>query len=216
MRFSIVSLLAASALAVNGAATTSRSALASRANPAALAIDVERVSFSGKKTHGEIVAGQYDEEDDVVTDADAVSTRAAGATAAIGSALGGAVMDVATGVAVNIITEILQAVIEWTKARETFTQAMTDEMWAQNPEPGKYHAAICYNKGYGVADWNGIAGLAKVTLRLNVLHTDYDCMYMSGPNQFWTASEGGYINLSYTYDRNHCSFDGKTGDLTCW
>ncbi|TDZ67830.1 hypothetical protein CTRI78_v002694 [Colletotrichum trifolii] len=215
MRFSAIRMLLASALAVNGAAVpnpTEVDVSAAPINPEAVAIEVETVTFAGSKPAGELVAGAVDETEDETS---ALAERQIGAAAII-SALGGGVMAVATGVAVNIVTDILEAVIDWTLARETFTQETTSQMWNRNPNPGKYHAAICYNKGYRVKDPQGIDGLAKVTLRLNVLHTNYDCMYMNGPNQFWTDSEGGYINLSYTYDRNHCSFDGKTGDLTCW
>ena len=60
-------------------------------------------------------------------------------------------------------------------------------------------------------------------------------MYMTGNNAFYTHSDGGYINvsvtnitnaivlgivlltkrkLSYTHNRR-CTFDRRTGDLTC-
>ncbi|KAF6835290.1 hypothetical protein CPLU01_04370 [Colletotrichum plurivorum] len=207
MRFSAIALIAASALAVNGAAVSSGAI-----NPDAVAIEVETVSFSGKKVGSEIVAAGPEEDDEAVAD---VAERVVG-TSVIVTALGGAAVDVAVGVAINVITPMIQAIIDWTAAREAFTQKTTSEMWKRNPNPSKYRAAVCYNKGYRVKNWNNVAGKAKVTLRSSVLHTNYDCMYLASPNQFWTDAEGGYINLSYTYDRNHCSFDGKTGDLNCW
>lgn len=43
----------------------------------------------------------------------------------------------------------------------------------------------------------------------------YDCMYMEVNNQFYTHSEGGYINLAYHYDANRCTFIKDHGDLYC-
>lgn len=162
MRFSTIATIAASALAVNGAAVSSGAI-----NPEAVAVEVETVSFSGIKTASEIVAAGPEADDE----ADASVAERAGATSVIVSGLGGAAVDVATGVAINIITPMIQAIIDWTAAREAFTQKTTSEMWKRNPNPSKYRAAVCYNKGYRVKNWNNVAGKAKVTLRSSVLHT---------------------------------------------
>ncbi|KAJ0159921.1 hypothetical protein CTA2_8883 [Colletotrichum tanaceti] len=212
MRFSTIGFLLASALAVNGAAVPAevQADISAPINPEASAADVETVTFTGNKVDGVVVTRSAEGETDV-----ALAERQVGITAVI-TAIGGGVMSVATGVAVNIVTDIIRALIDWTLVRETFTKQTTAEMWKRNPNPKKFHAAICYNKGYGVKDPKGIDGKASITLRSNVLRVSYDCMYMNGPNQFWTHSDGGFINLSYTFDRNHCSLDQKTGDLTCW
>lgn len=88
-------------------------------------------------------------------------------------------------------------------------------MWSSNPDRSRYPAVACYNKGYSLRDNNGKAGLISARLSLGVLNTDYDCMYMTGNNQFYTHGDGGYINLAYQYDSGRCSFDGSTGDLSC-
>ncbi|KAH7311266.1 hypothetical protein B0I35DRAFT_336208, partial [Stachybotrys elegans] len=110
---------------------------------------------------------------------------------------------------------LFNALWQWDDAREEFTKRTTAGMWARNPDYRRYPAAICYNKGYRLRNPSGIAARVSEELKLEPLHTNYDCMYMTGNNAFWTDSDGGYINLSYTYDSNRCSFDGSTGDLTC-
>lgn len=79
-------------------------------------------------------------------------------------------------------------------------------------------------------------------IKLLTLPNSYDCMYVSGNNQFYTHGDGGYINVScifmlelsslyrvattltlaasleklaYVYDNTRCAFDRATGDLTC-
>ncbi|EFQ30367.1 hypothetical protein CGRA01v4_09900 [Colletotrichum graminicola] len=181
MRFSAISLVLASALAVNAAVVPVM---------AKTSVGVE----NGTGSH--------------------LAERQAGVAGAITS-IGSSAMSVATGAAVNLVTDSLRAIVDWTKARETFTKQTTDEMWKKNPDPAKFPAAVCYNKGYRLADPNGVDGKASVTLRSNLLKVNYDCMYMTGPNQFFTDSDGGLINLSYSYDGNRCTFDQSTGDLTC-
>lgn len=43
-----------------------------------------------------------------------------------------------------------------------------------------YGAAICYNLEYDVANWNRVYEKTSVKLELGLLHTDYDCFFMSG------------------------------------
>ncbi|KDN62278.1 hypothetical protein CSUB01_09663 [Colletotrichum sublineola] len=181
MRFSVISLVLASALAADAAVVP----MVAKASIPAKA---------GNDSH--------------------LVERQAGVAGAI-TTIGNGAMSVATGAAVNLVTDTLRAIVDWTKARETFTKQTTDEMWKKNPDPAKFPAAICYNQGYRVADPNGVDGKASVTLRSNVLKTNYDCMYMTGANQFFTDGDGGLINLSYSYDSKRCTFDQSTGDLSC-
>lgn len=118
-------------------------------------------------------------------------------------------------IAIEIATDTLKSVPDFNKARSAFTTKTTQEMWRRNPDYRKYPAVACYNKGYRLQDKNKINGKASVKVSLDLLHTNYDCMYIEGPNQFYTNAEGGSINLSYTYDTKRCSFDKKTGDLSC-
>ncbi|KAF7911485.1 uncharacterized protein EAF01_002992 [Botrytis porri] len=107
------------------------------------------------------------------------------------------------------------AAITWDSKRQRFTQDATNEMWKNNPDVRTWAAAICYNKGYRVRDYNRISTPQKQKLKSGFLHTDYDCMFMMGNNAFWTDGDGGYENLAYAYDGSRCSYDGNTGDLTC-
>ncbi|GKT43453.1 uncharacterized protein ColSpa_03634 [Colletotrichum spaethianum] len=205
MRFSAISVSLASALAVNGAAVpvvAQGNISAREANP----VNVETVTFAGAKVDNVVVA-RSDE-------AAPLAERQAGVTAVV-SGLGAGAMSVATEVAVNLITDTLRAVVDWTAAREAFTQKTATQMYKTNPDPKKFPAAICYNQGYRVKDPKGIDGKASVTLRSNVLHVSYDCMYMTAANAFYTDGDGGAINLYYAYDGKRCSFDKATGDLTC-
>jgi hypothetical protein len=122
---------------------------------------------------------------------------------------------------------------DWTPARETFTKQTTALMYQKNPDPRRWPAVACYNKGWRVKDYGAISDVVSMRLNLGAFHTNYDCMYVGHNNQFYTDSEGGYINVSfssstipsgsnltvlqlaYAYDARYCSFDGSTGDLSC-
>ncbi|KAH8714088.1 hypothetical protein GQ44DRAFT_625237, partial [Phaeosphaeriaceae sp. PMI808] len=119
-----------------------------------------------------------------------------------------------TEIAIEFAADTIKNLGDWNEARETFTQTTTLEMWNRNPDYTKYATAICYNKVYRLANPAGIAELASAKSELGVLNTDYDCMYMEASNQFFTDSDGEFINLSYRYD-DRCTFDQETGDLTC-
>jgi hypothetical protein len=90
-------------------------------------------------------------------------------------------------------------------------------MWARNPDYKKFPAVACYNKGYRLANPANVDAVASVKFELGLLNTEYvaslhyrhdtfpktlltlksyDCMYIQGPNQFFTDSEGGFINVS--------------------
>jgi hypothetical protein len=45
-------------------------------------------------------------------------------------------------------------------------------MWNRNPDYAKYHAAICYNKGYRLSNPAGITELASAKLDLGLLNTE--------------------------------------------
>ncbi|KAK2030631.1 hypothetical protein LX32DRAFT_651435 [Colletotrichum zoysiae] len=100
-------------------------------------------------------------------------------------------------------------------AREAFTQQQPDLMWQHNPDYNKFPAAACYGLGYRLANPNGFAGLVTVNITGPGKVETYDCMYVEGPNQFLTDSDGGSLNLGITYDPTRCSFDHDTADLTC-
>ncbi|KAH7141847.1 hypothetical protein EDB81DRAFT_869797 [Dactylonectria macrodidyma] len=129
--------------------------------------------------------------------------------------VGTAAASIVAKIAIEIGAETIKNLGEWNEAREAFTKKTTQEMWDRNPDYTRFPAAACYNKGYRLADPAKIDGLVSAKFELGLLNTDYDCMFIEGPNQFFTDSEGGYINLSYTYNPDRCSFDDRTGDLTC-
>ncbi|KAG7119698.1 hypothetical protein HYQ45_014876 [Verticillium longisporum] len=123
--------------------------------------------------------------------------KRAGATAVvigIAAVKGAAIL---TKIAIEIGADTIKNLGEWTKVREAFTKKTTDEMWNRNPDRKRFPAVACYNKGYHLQNPNGIDGKLSAKVELGLLHTDYDCMYIAGPNQFYTHSEGGYINVSY-------------------
>ncbi|KAH7357316.1 hypothetical protein BKA65DRAFT_580829 [Rhexocercosporidium sp. MPI-PUGE-AT-0058] len=117
--------------------------------------------------------------------------------------------------AITAAVTTLVATLFWDIARESFTKGTVDRMWNGNPDRSKFGAAICYNKGYSLKRPAGIDGRRNAKLSHGLLSTDYDCMFMEYNNQFYTESDGGYINLAYAFDGSRCSHDRSTGDLTC-
>ncbi|CAI7653985.1 unnamed protein product [Penicillium discolor] len=122
----------------------------------------------------------------------------------------------------------------WNKSREQFTQLgkkkeshsflwrsrantsfpVTAGMMDHNPDPKTAVAAICYNKGYGIKDPEGIYGLHSEKLSVWPASTDYDCFYMGRNNAFWSYGDGGSINLYTRWQHGACRFDDKS-DLYC-
>ncbi|KAK1234367.1 hypothetical protein PQX77_002405 [Marasmius sp. AFHP31] len=102
---------------------------------------------------------------------------------------------VAIGQALGELLAKLVPIGKWDDAREAFTKSTTAAMWARNPDRSKWVAAICYNKGWRTQNPGGISDVQSMELKLGALHTDYDCMYMGRNNQFYTDSDGGYINV---------------------
>jgi hypothetical protein len=45
-------------------------------------------------------------------------------------------------------------------------------MWNRNPDFAKFHATICYNKGYRLQNPAGIAELGSAKLELGLLNTE--------------------------------------------
>ncbi|PVI01008.1 hypothetical protein DM02DRAFT_671581 [Periconia macrospinosa] len=166
-------------------------------------------SLTGKKA----TDGKLSAEKAPGSQADQALQKKQLATAVV-TIIGEAAITKLTEMAIEFAADTIKNLGDWNEARETFSQTTTLEMWNRNPDYTKYAAAICYNKGYRLANTAGIAELASAKLELGVLNTDYDCMYMEAPNQFFTDSDGGFINLSYRYD-DRCTFDQETGDLTC-
>ncbi|KAF5869647.1 uncharacterized protein Bfra_010844 [Botrytis fragariae] len=212
MKFSVITLLACAAIAQGAAlpqaaATTSADAPISTAPNSVVPASTES-HFSGQfDASGSLVAKVDDEPTQALQKRIAPVVVVAGIAAINGVAI-------LTKIAVEIGSQTIANLGKWNDAREKFTQTTTANMWSRNPDYNKYPAAVCYNKGYSLKNPAGIVGKVSAKLSLGLLNTDYDCMYMTGNNAFYTRSEGGYINLSYTYN-SRCSFDGKTGDLTC-
>lgn len=117
-------------------------------------------------------------------------------TVAILTAAGTAAATAIVTEAVNAAVAFIGDVANFDSAREAFTKQTTDAMMANNPDPARFQAAACYNKGFSVADPANIDGQSSVEFKLGVLNTDYECMYIAAPNQFYTESEGGFINVS--------------------
>lgn len=102
----------------------------------------------------------------------------------------------ASAIAVTILTGAASAVIsaainqvaptianlgKWDEAREAFTQQTVKAMWDAKTED--YGAAVCYNMGYEVSNTNQMYEKTSVMLEQELLHTDYDCFFMSGPGK---------------------------------
>ncbi|KAH8725738.1 hypothetical protein GQ44DRAFT_706988 [Phaeosphaeriaceae sp. PMI808] len=134
--------------------------------------------------------------------------------AAILLAAGTAAVSAVVTEAVSAAAKFIGDVASFDDAREAFTQQTTDTMMANNPDPARFQAAACYNKAFTVADPANIDGQTSVKFSLGLLNTDYECMYIAAPNQFFTESDGGFINLSFTHT-DRCTFDQATADLTC-
>jgi len=125
--------------------------------------------------------------------------------------------DAATAIAAAAVKEtnkVIKNLKNWTPAREAFTKATAKEMWGNNPDPKKYAAAICYNMDYSVSDPAGVAGLLKAQLKSGLLHTDYDCFFMSAGNTMKLKGDGGFINLATKSD-NRCTYDKNTKFIRC-
>ncbi|KAF7905244.1 uncharacterized protein EAF01_005765 [Botrytis porri] len=211
MKFSAITLLACAAIAQSAAlpetVTTSADAPISTALNSVIPDFIE-FDFSGKFDASGSLVAQVDDEP-----TQALQKRVGALVKVIGMATIKGIQ-LLTEMAIEHGGDTIKNLGEWNQAREEFSKATTADMWARNPDYRRYPAVICYNKGYSVKNPAGIVGKVSAKLSLGFLNTDYDCMYMTGNNQFYTHAEGGYINLSYKYN-NRCSHDRNTGDLTC-
>ncbi|RFN45617.1 hypothetical protein FIE12Z_10119 [Fusarium flagelliforme] len=135
-------------------------------------------------------------------------------TAAILTAAGTAAVTALVNEAVQAAVGFIGDISNFDAGREAFTVQTTEAMMANNPDPERFQAAACYNKAFSVADPANIDGQSSVEFRLGILNTDYECMYIAAPNQFFTEGDGGLINLSFTHT-DRCTFDQATADLTC-
>ncbi|KAG5812757.1 hypothetical protein H9Q74_004116 [Fusarium xylarioides] len=135
-------------------------------------------------------------------------------TIAILTAAGTAAVSAIVSEAVSAAAAFIGDISNFDAGREAFTVQTTETMMANNPDPERFQAAACYNKAFSVADPANIDGQSSVEFRLGILNTDYECMYIAAPNQFFTEGDGGLINLSFTHT-DRCTFDQETADLTC-
>ncbi|KAK7540513.1 uncharacterized protein J3D65DRAFT_615563 [Phyllosticta citribraziliensis] len=116
--------------------------------------------------------------------------------------------------AINQVAPTIANLGSWDDAREAFTQKTVKAMW--DARSSNYDAAVCYNMGYEVSNTAQMYEKTSVNLKQDLLHTDYDCFFMSGPdNHFNSQGDGGYINLATYYDTSKCTFDSSTSDLYC-
>ncbi|CAN9311760.1 hypothetical protein GT037_010792 [Alternaria burnsii] len=129
-------------------------------------------------------------------------------------AAGTAAVSAVVSEAVSATAKFIGDVQNFDSAREAFTKQTTKEMMARNPDPARFQAAACYNQGFSVADPANIDGQNSVEFKLGLLNTDYECMYIAAPNQFFTEGDGGFINLAFEHT-DRCTFDEATADLTC-
>ncbi|KAK8042843.1 hypothetical protein PG994_013326 [Apiospora phragmitis] len=133
---------------------------------------------------------------------------------AIVTAAGTAAATAITKAAIDAATNLIKDLANFDNAREAFTKKTAEAMWAKNPDPAKFAAAICYNEAYDLEDPKGMDGLTSVKMTLGPLNTDYDCFYMTANNALYTRGDGGFINLAFVSDKR-CTFDSNTADLTC-
>lgn len=231
MKFSANAVLRAALCASTVSALTlpNLKAIRSTPEPRAVPDSTQSATFSGTFVNGSLVKGvapvTADSQDlqkrgaatsDLVELEDRQAlTIALSALSLVGQAAATAIVTQATNDAYEAVKSLITSLSQWNEAREVFTQNTTSVMWANNPDYSAYPAAICYNKNYSMKNTAGFLAKGSVTLTVGSLHTDYDCLYMSADNAFYTYNEGGYINLAYMYDSNKCSFDSETGDLTC-
>jgi hypothetical protein len=116
--------------------------------------------------------------------------------AAILVAAGTAAVSAVVSEAVSATAKLIGDIANFDSARESFTKETTKAMMAKNPDPKRFQAAACYNQGFSVANPANIDGQNSVKFSLGLLNTDYECMYIAAPNQFFTEGDGGFINVS--------------------
>ncbi|KAG5783479.1 hypothetical protein H9Q73_002897 [Fusarium xylarioides] len=133
-------------------------------------------------------------------------------TIAILTAAGTAAVTAIVSEAVSAAAAFIGDISNFDAGREAFTVQTTETMMANNPDPERFQAAACYNKAFSVADPANIDGQSSVEFRLGILNTDYECMYIAAPNQFFTEGDGGLIN---TYEANKLEGEAEALFDTC-
>jgi hypothetical protein len=133
---------------------------------------------------------------EVTKGSDHILSKREPVTVAILTAVGTAAATAVVNEAVQAAASFIGDIVNFDAGREAFTKQTTDAMMANNPDPARFQAAACYNQGFSVADPANIDGQSSVDFRLGVLNTDYECMYIAAPNQFFTEGDGGFINVS--------------------
>ncbi|KAK7994890.1 hypothetical protein PG990_013663 [Apiospora arundinis] len=136
--------------------------------------------------------------------------------------VGTAALEEITTQAVDAAVELIKNVSEWNEAREEFSKATVKRMMEANPGPPISSPPT--------TTWPTSLRSLPTSTRLPVCpssrnlmnrNTDrcailsFDCMYLKGPNTFYTEGDNGYVNLAYDYITDRCTFDKSTGDLTC-
>ncbi|KAK7959294.1 uncharacterized protein PG986_004148 [Apiospora aurea] len=129
--------------------------------------------------------------------------------------VGSAALEQLTTKAVDSAIDLVKDISEWNKAREEFTKATVKGMMDANPDPTNFVAAACYNMSYKLETPANVDSTASLEFKLGALKTNFDCMYIKAPNNFYTEGDNGYVNLAYDYFTSRCTFDQSSGDLTC-
>lgn len=75
--------------------------------------------------------------------------------------------------AIEAASGLIKDLANFDNAREAFTKKTAQDMWAQNPDPAKFAAAICYNEAYDLRDPQGMDGLTSAKMTLGPLNTEY-------------------------------------------
>lgn len=91
---------------------------------------------------------------------------------AILTAVGTTAATAITTKAVEAAAGLIKNLANFDNAREAFTKKTADAMWAANPDPKKYAAAVCYNMSYDLQDPKGMDGLISAKMTLGPLHTE--------------------------------------------
>ncbi|KAK8116952.1 uncharacterized protein PG998_005233 [Apiospora kogelbergensis] len=190
---------------VMGASVVSGAAIRPRASG-----DRVTIGLTGEKTSTDIIEGP-----EPVKKRDVEERQVTGAVVAIAGIVGTAALEAITTAAVDAAVDLVKNISEWNSAREEFTKATVKGMMDNNPDTTNLVAAACYNMAYKLETPANVDSVASLDFKLGSLHTNYDCMYIKGPNTFYTQGDDGYANLAYNYFTDRCTFTKATGDLTC-
>ncbi|KAF7893597.1 uncharacterized protein EAF02_001135 [Botrytis sinoallii] len=65
----------------------------------------------------------------------------------------------------------------------------------KNPDYRKYPVTICYNKRYNIKNPTKIIRKVNTKLSFGFFYINYDYIYITRNNQFYTHTENGFINI---------------------